>query len=233
MTAPGFSVDLDKPLVFQVGRLGEDYDKWVHVPIVSKKGPRFFGNDYLEMLTKTKWWVIPMVWLPVVCMLVLRSVSMGLKTSHVAMMLVFGLFIWTLMEYMLHRFLFHVKTTSYWANTAHYLLHGCHHKHPMDALRLVFPPAATAILCVPFWSIVRILSTPSVAPVVFAGILSGYVMYDLTHYYLHHGKPIEGYFHSLKRYHLNHHFKLQSLGFGITSKLWDIVFGTLPPKKEA
>lgn len=35
------------------------------------------------------------------------------------------------------------------ANTAHYLLHGCHHKHPMDGLRLVFPPAATAILCIP------------------------------------------------------------------------------------
>jgi hypothetical protein len=35
------------------------------------------------------------------------------------------------------------------ANTAHYLLHGCHHKHPMDGLRLVFPPAAAAILCFP------------------------------------------------------------------------------------
>ena len=34
-------------------------------------------------------------------------------------------------------------------NTAHYLLHGCHHKHPMDHLRLVFPPAATAVLCFP------------------------------------------------------------------------------------
>lgn len=94
----------------------------------------------------------------------------------------FGIFIWTLLEYTLHRFLFHIKTKSYWlvimlsishysvylssveslsecctnvvnivfrGNTMHYLLHGCHHKHPMDGLRLVFPPSATAILLIP------------------------------------------------------------------------------------
>lgn len=42
-----------------------------------------------------------------------------------------------------------VTTTCFRGNTLHYLLHGCHHKHPMDGLRLVFPPAATAILSVP------------------------------------------------------------------------------------
>lgn len=121
----------------------------------------------------------------------------------------------------------------------HYLLHGCHHKHPMDGLRLVFPPAATAIIAVPVmiplylsknmythththpcvfyhysdvqdrnwisqdiqwwievsydccqvWSLIKLLSTPSTAPAIFAGALLGYVMYDLTHYYLHHGQP--------------------------------------------
>jgi len=41
-------------------------------------------------------------------------------------------------------------------NTAHYLLHGCHHKHPMDGLRLVFPPAAAAILCFPVNNLPRV-----------------------------------------------------------------------------
>ncbi|KAI8568533.1 hypothetical protein RHMOL_Rhmol02G0208000 [Rhododendron molle] len=74
---------------------------------------------------------------------------MGHNFPHIGLIVCCGIFIWTLMEYTLHRFLFHIKTKSYWGNTLHYLLHGCHHKHPMDGLRLVFPPAATAVLCFP------------------------------------------------------------------------------------
>lgn len=223
-----FTVDLNKPLVFQVGYLGEAYSEWVHQPIVSKEGPRFFANDFCELFTRTVWWVVPLVWLPVVCWFVSMSVQMGLTPSRAALALVGGIFIWTLLEYTLHRFLFHMKTTSYWGNTLHYLLHGCHHKHPMDGLRLVFPPAATAILCVPVWTVIRLLSTPSTAPAVFGGGLLGYVIYDVTHFYLHHGKPSKGLTKGLKRYHLSHHFRVQTVGFGITSSFWDRVFGTFP-----
>nr|XP_029120882.1 dihydroceramide fatty acyl 2-hydroxylase FAH1 isoform X2 [Elaeis guineensis] len=190
MVAQKFTVDLSKPLVFQVGHLGEAYQEWVHQPIVSKEGPRFFANDFLEFLTCTAWWAIPAIWLPVVCWFVTMSMRMGHTIPEVAMMVGTGVFVWTLIEYTIHRFLFHMKTQTYWANTAHYLLHGCHHKHPMDGLRLVFPPTAAAILCVP----------PSKNPA-----------------------------RNLKLYHMSHHFRVQNKGFGITSKLWDIVFGTLPP----
>lgn len=231
MVAQGFTVDLNKPLVFQVGHLGEAYEEWVHQPIVSKEGPRFFASDFWEFLTRTVWWAIPVIWLPVVCYFVSKSVRMGHTPYEIASMVGFGIFIWTLLEYSLHRFLFHIKTTSYWGNTAHYLLHGCHHKHPMDGLRLVFPPAATAILLVPFWNLIALFATPSTAPALFGGGLLGYVMYDCTHYYLHHGQPARGVPKDLKKYHLNHHFRIQTLGFGITSSLWDRVFGTLPPSK--
>lgn len=145
---------------------------------------------------------------------------MGHTLPQITLMLASGIFIWTLMEYTLHRFLFHIQTKTYWGNTIHYLLHGCHHKHPMDDLRLVFPPTAIAILCLlvrgvvreyfvhtnqvlimygsingffdalmQFYSLVRFLSTPTVAPALFGGFLLGYVIYDCTHYYLHHGQP--------------------------------------------
>ncbi|XP_021715292.1 dihydroceramide fatty acyl 2-hydroxylase FAH1-like [Chenopodium quinoa] len=123
------------------------------------------------------------------------------------------------------------KYNLYRGNTIHYLIHGFHHKHPMDGLRLVFPPAATAILCFPFWNLVRIFATPSTTPAIFGGSLFGYVMYDITHYYLHHGKPSNDVSKHLKRYHLNHHFCIQDKGFGVTSSMWDKVFGTLPPQK--
>ncbi|XP_027330496.1 dihydroceramide fatty acyl 2-hydroxylase FAH1-like isoform X1 [Abrus precatorius] len=231
MVAQNFVVDLNKPLVFQVGHLGEAYEEWVHQPIVSKEGPRFFENDVLEFLTRTVWWAIPTIWLPVVCWSIYNSIRMGLSCPPVALLVVLGIFIWTLLEYTLHRFLFHIKTKTYWGNTMHYLLHGCHHKHPMDGLRLVFPPAATAILLMPFWNLVKLLSTPSTAPALFGGGLLGYVMYDCTHYYLHHGQPKTEVPRHLKKYHLNHHFRIQDKGFGITSSLWDKIFGTLPPSK--
>lgn len=103
----------------------------------------------------------------------------------------------------------------------------------MDGLRLVFPPTATAVLCIPFWNLVKFFATPSTAPGLFGGGLLGYVMYDVTHYYLHHGQPTSAVPRDLKRYHLNHHFRIQNKGFGITSSFWDKIFGTLPPSKIA
>ncbi|XP_073146843.1 dihydroceramide fatty acyl 2-hydroxylase FAH2-like [Henckelia pumila] len=230
MVNQGYMVDLNKPLVFQVGRLGEAYDEWVHQPIVSKETPRFFSNGVLEFMTRTPWWTIPTIWLPVVCWLISSSMKNGLPPYHLATSLITGVCFWTLLEYSLHRFLFHIKTTSYWGNTMHYLLHGCHHKHPMDGLRLVFPPAATAIVLVPVWNVIKLLVPASRAPTFLAGTLLGYVIYDCTHYYLHYGKPSKGVPYDIKRNHMNHHFKIQDKGFGITSPFWDRIFGTLPPK---
>ncbi|KAK4778768.1 hypothetical protein SAY86_006296 [Trapa natans] len=233
MVAQGFQVDLSKPLVFQVGHLGEDYEEWVHQAIVSKEGPRFFESSILEFFTRTRWWVIPLVWVPVACWLISLSAAMGHCCSHLALLTGSGIFMWTLLEYTLHRFLFHSKTKTYWTNTMHYLLHGCHHKHPMDSLRLVFPPAATAIIATPVWNLTKLLSTPSTAPAIFAGVLLGYVLYDLTHYYLHHGQPSSQMPKKLKKYHLNHHYREQNWGFGITSPIWDKLFGTMPPPPKA
>ncbi|XP_074325878.1 dihydroceramide fatty acyl 2-hydroxylase FAH2-like [Apium graveolens] len=233
MVAKDYTVDLNKPLVFQVGHLGESYQEWVHQPIVSKEGPRFFENDVVEFLTRNDWWVIPLIWFPVVCWFEYTSFRMGHDLPQIALMIVTGIFIWTLMEYTLHRFLFHIYTKSYWTNTLHYLLHGCHHKHPQDGLRLVFPPTATAILLVPLWNLVKLAATPSTTPGLVGGGLFGYVLYDMTHYYLHHGQPTSEVPRYLKRYHLNHHFRIQTMGFGITSSLWDRVFGTLPKSKSA
>ncbi|XP_051128297.1 dihydroceramide fatty acyl 2-hydroxylase FAH1-like isoform X2 [Andrographis paniculata] len=183
-----------------------------------------------QFLTRTHWWLIPLIWLPVVGWFLSRAISMGQTIPQVALMAALGIFLWTLVEYSLHRFLFHIKTKSYWGNTLHYLLHGCHHKHPMDGLRLVFPPAATAVLIFPFLNLIKLFSTPSATPALFGGGLLGYVMYDVTHYYVHHGQPVSETVKSLKKYHLNHHFRVHDKGFGITSSLWDKVFGTLPPK---
>jgi len=55
----------------------------------------------------------------------------------------------------------------------------------------------------------------------------GYVMYDLTHFYIHHSKPYFSYFGKLKEYHVMHHYKNPHLGYGVSNKLWDYVWGTV------
>lgn len=94
-------------------------------------------------------------------------------------------------------------------------------------LRLVMPPALTVILSVPVFKLAHYLFRPTMAFAFVGGAFFGYVCYDMIHYYLHHAKVIEVYFKELKRYHVAHHYKNYNSGFGITSKLWDYVFGTV------
>jgi len=226
-----FEVDLSKPLVFQVGHLGDRYDEWVHQAIVTKKGPRLFEWDWMEALTNTCWWVIPLIWLPVVVFAEREAIRNGVKPANIPLYMLGGLVIWTFLEYNLHRFLFHAKTSTYWMNTLHYLLHGCHHKHPQDPYRLVFPPALnlvfTACILLPFTPFLEYRHVMAL----YGGGLLGYVCYDCTHFWVHFGVSTKvPIFYSLRRYHLGHHFKSQNLGFGITSPSWDWVYGTLPPR---
>ncbi|KAE8689520.1 Fatty acid 2-hydroxylase 1 [Hibiscus syriacus] len=103
MAEKGFTVDLNKPLVFQVGHLGETYQEWVHTPILTQESPRFFESDLMELLSRTMWWVVPVVWLPVAFYFFVMSYTMGLTLPEVAMLSVSGSFVWTFLEYCIHR----------------------------------------------------------------------------------------------------------------------------------
>ena len=84
---------------------------------------------------------------------------------------------------------------------------------PFDSGRLVFPPVAAGVLAAIFYNAFCMLMPLAIARSIFAGGLLGYITYDLTHYYLHHGSPTPGsYLHQLKRYHVSHHFEDQQKG---------------------
>lgn len=63
----------------------------------------------LQALMKTLWWVVPIVWLPVVCWCQLLAIQRGLPFEKLITTMPVGLFIWSFVEYSLHRFLFHVN----------------------------------------------------------------------------------------------------------------------------
>jgi len=213
-------LDLNRPLFPQMifaTFSKEFYLEQVHRPRHYKGGASapLFGN-FMEPLSKTAWYVVPMLWLPPV---IYGSV---LGISHLSSPLegvaywCFGLFMWTLVEYILHRFLFHIDKylpDHPAALTLHFLLHGVHHYLPMDKYRLVMPPALFIILATPFYHLAHAVFFYNwyAAVTVFSGGIFGYVCYDCTHYWLHH-RQLPSYVKDLKKYHLAHHYQNYELG---------------------
>ncbi len=142
-----------------------------------------------------------------------------------------GVLITTLIEYGLHRFLFHMKPHDEKSRMQHFLLHGYHHDFPNDPMRLVLPPIGIWPVAVGvgllYWAIFGIYFWP-----LFAGTAAGYIAYDWMHYYTHHGNPKGGVGRFIKRYHMLHHHDSPEHRYGITSPLWDVVFGTYLPLKK-
>jgi 4-hydroxysphinganine ceramide fatty acyl 2-hydroxylase len=227
-------LDLNRPLFPQIwyGGFSKDfYLEQVHRPRHYRGGDSapLFGN-FLEPLTKTAWFVVPMIWLPPV-MYGSWYGFMGLSTAAEGVAYwCLGLFLWSLVEYILHRCLFHVDKylpDNRVGVTAHFLLHGIHHYLPMDKYRLVMPPTLFIVLAFPFWKLAQFVFAYNhhAATEVFSGGIFGYICYDLTHYFLHH-RNLPSYYRELKKYHLQHHFADFENGFGVTSRFWDRVFGT-------
>ncbi|KAF8247490.1 Inositolphosphorylceramide-B hydroxylase [Wilcoxina mikolae CBS 423.85] len=227
-------LDLNRPLFMQVwggGFSKKFYLEQVHKPRHYKGGESapLFGN-FLEPLSCTPWYVIPIIWLPCVGY-GLWEANKGFSSPAITgLFWVFGVMVWTLLEYFLHRFLFHVDEKmpdNRVFITGHFLLHGIHHYLPMDRLRLVMPPTLFVILATPFWKLAHTIFYRNwyMGTAVYCGGIFGYICYDLTHYFLHH-KNLPSYYKELKKYHLRHHFADFQKGFGVTSKFWDKVFGT-------
>ncbi|XP_033625507.1 fatty acid 2-hydroxylase-like [Asterias rubens] len=241
-------VDYDKPVLWQVINLGEKYYEWTHIP-VSRDTMRLFRYDFIEYFSTSNWYAVPLTWIPFIMMICWLAIqqwqdvwmfdsvfggALKISVSYEAFPLVFlaGILLWTFLEYTLHRFLFHMEPPkdSKILIGLHFVLHGQHHKVPFDPGRLVFPPIASAVFVIMYYFVLTAILPVPVAYTLMGGTLLGYICYDLTHYYLHHGSPGPGtYFQELKTYHVRHHYEIQDKGFGISSKLWDIAFGTLIP----
>ncbi|XP_046591082.1 fatty acid 2-hydroxylase isoform X2 [Neodiprion lecontei] len=226
-------VDWNAPLLSQVGSLGDRYWEWVNLPV--NRPIRLFASNGLERLTVTPWYMVPAVWIPIIFFLLYRGCSIDLKGNFVdsipqiSFAISWGILLWTFLEYTLHRKLFHMKppADSKIFITLHFLLHGLHHKAPFDEQRLVFPPVPAMLLAVVFYTAYEMVFPVAMMNFAAGGVAIGYLCYDMTHYYLHYGSPkAETYMYVMKRYHNYHHFSYHDEGFGISSRLWDYVFGT-------
>ena len=114
----------------------------------------------------------------------------------------------------------------------HFIIHGVHHDHPNDKMRLVMPPGASIPLALLFFGAFWLIFGSPTAYPLFAGFLVGYLTYDYMHYYLHHFVPKSTLGKRLREQHMRHHFQDHRYGYGVSSPIWDVVFGTLPRKRN-
>lgn len=194
-----------------------------------------FENDFIDLFSRIPGWVVPAIYVPVVGAFVARATWVGVPAATVAAHFAAGWFVWTLMEYWLHRTLFHWVPNTPWGPKFHFFLHGVHHDWFEDKYRLVMPPAASIAVAVVVYALLTIAATalaPWLAPTwiygAFAGIAFGYMVYDCTHYYIHHFKPRTRIGLALRSHHNKHHHnpKYADKKFGVSTTIWDHVFRT-------
>jgi sterol desaturase/sphingolipid hydroxylase (fatty acid hydroxylase superfamily) len=199
---------------------------------------RLFKSDFLEQFTHVHPIVPALVWTPVALFLAYRSFAVhGVSAAGFAAWSMAGILAMTLVEYLLHRFVFHFPAKGPVAARIVYVMHGLHHEDPQDPTRLVMPPLPAAIYSGVLYLVFRAFFGGVYVDAFFSGFLVSYLGYDYIHYYVHHFTPKNRIGKFLKRYHMVHHFSDYEAKWGVSNPLWDYVFGTVesraPNKADA
>lgn len=195
--------------------------------IHNKGQAQLFGNPLLEMLTKTHPLVIWGIYLPVIIGFSYYGVlKFNFSLGFVGFLFITGMFSWTFFEYIMHRWVFHMVAESEKATKIIYVMHGNHHHFPRDKERLFMPPVPSLILASAIFSLLFAAMGPN-AFVFFPGFLLGYLMYGTTHYAIHAWNPPFRFMKPLWRNHHLHHYKDDHKGFGVSTTIWDRLFGTM------
>ncbi len=189
---------------------------------------RIFKNPVLEALTKTHI-AIPLVlfWSIGAVTLWYSIGPLELPWSSVVLFFIGGIILFTLVEYLMHRFLYHIPADTPRGKRFQYVIHGIHHEHPRDKERLAMPPVVSIVLAALFIGLFR-LSIGQEGYAFGGGFLFGYSTYLLVHYSVHIYKQPRSFLGVLWKHHNLHHYVGDDGAFGVSSPFWDYVFGTMP-----
>ncbi|HTT82255.1 MAG TPA: sterol desaturase family protein [Rhizomicrobium sp.] len=187
--------------------------------------PRLFRNPLLDRLSRVHHLLPAVLYLPIVFLL-LYAAGRAVSPEGAVAGFLGGYVLWTLVEYFGHRFLFHHRFTTPLGRRAQFLMHGVHHDHPNDPLRLVMPPLMSVPIMLAAWAVLRAVFGPTVCLPVLAGFVAGYLAYDMLHYHLHHRQPKTRIGRFLRLRHMHHHFHDETSSFGVSAPWWDYVFGS-------
>ncbi len=194
--------------------------------IQNKGQAQIFRSQYLEYFTKTHPVVIWGLYLPVIIFLPYYSSNKyGFAAWMIALLFFAGIFFWTFFEYLMHRFVFHIASDNPRMQRFSYVLHGNHHEFPRDKQRLFMPPVPSLIIAsLVFLLMYAAMHTNTFA--FFSGFILGYLLYGSMHYAIHAWNPPFKWMKPIWRNHQLHHYKSEDKGFGVSTHIWDWVFGT-------
>ena len=188
---------------------------------------RMFDNNFLEACSKVHFTVPLYVYIPVILVFLYRGIFLfNIDFMKLISLIVLGIIVWSLAEYVLHRFVFHYVPDSKLGQRIHFIFHGVHHDYPSDSRRLVMPPSASLPLAVIFYLLFYIIVGRIYVAPFMAGFLTGYLCYDMTHYAVHHFNMHNKFWLAIKNHHMKHHYQDPSKGFGVSSPVWDKIIGT-------
>jgi sterol desaturase/sphingolipid hydroxylase (fatty acid hydroxylase superfamily) len=199
---------------------------------------RIFKSDFMEFFTHIHPAAVLAVWVPLTILAAYAAISnLGSLWWLIFPMVVLGVLFWSLLEYVLHRFLFHYHPKSEIGKRISFMFHGVHHDQPMVKTRLVMPPIVSLplgafvygfFLLTIWWPTGSFGLTNALA----TGTFIGYILYDMTHYATHHFNIKAGWFKWIRSHHMKHHVQTPDMRFGVTSPLWDYLFGTEPKENS-
>jgi sterol desaturase/sphingolipid hydroxylase (fatty acid hydroxylase superfamily) len=195
--------------------------------IHNKGQAQLFENPALETLTKTHPLIIWAMYMPIISGFPIFAYrQFNMTGAWIAAIFLIGVFTWTLFEYIMHRWVFHMVAESDRAKHIVYIIHGNHHHYPRDRERLFMPPVPSLILACSLFGFFYLLMGTYVFAF-FPGFLLGYLLYGSMHYAIHAWNPPFKWMKPLWRNHHLHHYKNDHLGFGVSTTIWDRLFGTM------
>ncbi len=197
---------------------------------VLRASPRMFDSNLLDKLSRVHPSIPLVLFVPAIVFLLVDGVVQGAGAAT-PLWLLGGYLFWTLTEYWLHRMVFHFEPSNPIGARLHWIIHGVHHDHPNDPMRLVMPPSVSVPLAVLFvWGFYAVIGSPGFLPFA-SGFLAGYLLYDMLHYHMHHHRPTTALGKRLRELHMRHHFQNHEHGYGVSAPFWDHIFGTFPKQR--
>ncbi len=190
-----------------------------------KASPPMFKSPWLDRFTRVHPAIPVVLYGPTIIVLFALGADRAGLWNAVGLVLG-GYAVWTLTEYWLHRIVFHFEPEQGIGARLHWIIHGVHHDHPNDPMRLVMPPSVSVPLAIVFYLLFLLVFGGDIAPAFGAGFLIGYLLYDMTHYHVHHHTPRTRLGKRMRELHMRHHFQDDTRGFGVSAPFWDYVFRT-------
>ncbi|MCH7408747.1 sterol desaturase family protein [Belliella sp. DSM 111904] len=191
-----------------------------------------FKNPILEKISRTH------ISIPIMMFLVISIVSFYYAVTATSISLavgipimLIGLLAFTLVEYLMHKYFFHMEPDTPAKDKLQYTVHGVHHDYPKDKDRLAMPPFVSAFYALVFYIVFSFIMG-SYALYFLPGFLFGYASYLGVHYIVHAYQPPKNFLKVLWVNHAVHHYKDPDAAFGVSSPLWDYIFGTMPKKEK-